>query len=303
MSSKASENSSLIPFLRWAGGKRRMAEILIDSFPKTYNPSKSNYFEPFVGGGALMIRLGEPSSPVYVQGSHLFINDINPDLILTYKAIQNSPSKLMTRLDEIAKKKNEVEFYKIRSWTPTSDLDRAARFIYLNKTCFKGLWRVNSSGQFNVPFGKLKNPLIYDKKNIISINKRLKGATITNLGFTSAVAGAKEGDLVYFDPPYIPLNVTSSFSQYAKDGFGILDQYALAGVIEGLTSRGVHTILSNSDTKETREIFGSILTLHQVSAPRSISANASSRGEVKEIIGLNFKLSNKSQTSHLRIVS
>ena len=250
-----------------------------------------------------MIRLGDISSPFYVDGSHLHINDINPDLVLTYKSIQKSPTKLMNELDRIAKKKNEAEFYKIREWEPSGSIQRSARFIYLNKTCFNGLWRVNSSGKFNVPFGKLKNPLIYDRDNILAISHRLKGATITNLPFANAVDQAKEGDLVYFDPPYIPLNASSSFAQYAKDGFGLMDQYALAGVIEGLTNRGVNVILSNSDTPETREIFGNILSLHQISAPRSISANASSRGNVKEVIGLNFKINNKSEIRHLRVVS
>jgi DNA adenine methylase len=301
--SKAPQSVSPSPFLRWAGGKRRLTDLLLESFPKTFDPKKSNFFEPFVGGGALMIRLGDISSPVYVDGKHLFINDINPDLILTYNAIQKTPTKLMKELDRIAVKKNEVEYYRIREWNPSGNIQRAARFIYLNKTCFNGLWRVNSSGEFNVPFGKLKNPLIYDRSNILSISNRLKGATITNLPFANAVDYAKEGDLVYFDPPYIPLNVSSSFAQYAKEGFGLMDQYALAGVIEGLSNRGVNVILSNSDTKETREIFGPILSLHQISAPRSISAKASSRGDVKEVIGLNFKINNKSELRHLRVVS
>jgi len=291
------------PFLRWAGGKRRLTDILIESFPKSFNSQKSNFYEPFVGGGALMIRLGDISSPFYVDGSKLFINDINPDLVITYKAIQKNPNKLMNEIDKIALKKNEKEFLEIRSWKPTSAIQRAARFIYLNKTCFNGLWRVNSKGEFNVPFGKLKNPQIYDRENLLALSLRLKNATITNLAFSSAVESAQEGDLIYFDPPYIPLNASSSFAQYAKDGFGMMEQYALAGVIEGLTNKGVNVILSNSDTPETREVFGSVLTLHQISASRSISAKASSRGNVKEIIGINFKVNSKSNIHNLRIVS
>lgn len=303
MTSKALESPLLTPFLRWAGGKRRMTEILINSFPKSFDSNHSKYFEPFVGGGALMIRIGDESAPIFVAGKNVHINDINPDLILTYQAIQKSPMKLMSELEKMAIKKDESEFYKIRSLEPKNNIQRAARFIYLNKTCFNGLWRVNSDGKFNVPFGKLKNPSIFERENILAISKRLKGSTITNLPFTNAVANAKEGDLVYFDPPYIPLNETSSFSQYAKDGFGLMDQHALAGVIDGLGKRGVHVILSNSDTRETRDIFGPVLTLHQISAPRSISAKASSRGTVKEVIGLNFKVKNKSEFSFLRIVS
>lgn len=280
-----------------------MTEILINSFPKSFDSKNSKYFEPFVGGGALMIRIGDESAPIFVAGKNVHINDINPDLILTYQAIQKSPIKLMSELEKMAIKKDESEFYKIRAMNPKNNIQRAARFIYLNKTCFNGLWRVNSGGKFNVPFGKLKNPSIFERENILAISNRLKGATITNLPFTNAVANAKEGDLVYFDPPYIPLNETSSFSQYAKDGFGLMDQHALAGVIDGLSKRGVHVILSNSDTRATRDIFGPFLTLHQISAPRSISAKASSRGTVKEVIGLNFKLKNKSELSLLRIVS
>lgn len=280
-----------------------MADVLIASFPKDFNPQASAFYEPFVGGGALMIRLGDLSSPFYVDGKHLYINDINPDLVITYQAIQKSPQKLMNELDRIAQKKNQKEFLMIRSWQPTTKIEKAARFIYLNKTCFNGLWRVNSSGQFNVPYGKLKNPLIYDRHNILAISNRLKGATITNLPFAQAVDSAVSGDLIYFDPPYIPLNESSSFAQYAKDGFGMMDQFALAGVIEGLTNRGVRVILSNSDTPATREVFGSILKLHQISAPRSISAKASSRGVVNELIGVNFEVAKKSELRSLKVVS
>lgn len=276
------------PFLRWAGGKRRLTSSLIQSFPKNFDPQVSNFFEPFVGGGALMLALGDKSSPHYLNGSHLYINDLNPDLILAYKAIQNSPSKLMRTLDELAQKKNENEFYRIREWKPLGSIQRAARFIYLNKTCFNGLWRVNSSGQFNVPFGKLKNPRIYERENILAVSHRLKNAEITNLPFQDAVKSARKGDLVYFDPPYIPLNITSSFSQYAKEGFGMEEQNALAEVIDALTQRGVYVMLSNSDTKLTREIFGKKLSLHPISVTRSISASASSRVQVREVVGRNY---------------
>ena len=291
------------PFLRWAGGKRRLAETIVSSFPKSFDSTINNFFEPFVGGGALSLHLGNKSSEQYVPGKRLYINDLNPDLITTYKVIKEEPDKLMRRLNFLAKELSREEFDRIRALRPSKPVEIAARFIYLNKTCFNGLWRVNSKGEFNVPWGKLKSPLIYNKSNIQMVSERLQGATITNIGYASALSATTKGDLVYLDPPYIPLNPTSSFSKYAKEDFGTLDQYALAGVIDGLTARGVHVILSNSDTSLTRKIFGDSLTLHQMSVTRSISANSSSRMKVQELIGVNFEVSTRSLMNRLRVVS
>jgi DNA adenine methylase len=291
------------PFLRWAGGKRRLAETIVSSFPKSFNSTQNCFFEPFVGGGALSLYLGNKGLDQYVPGKKLFINDLNPDLITTYKVIQQDPEKLMKKLKSLAKDLSHEEFLRIRALRPTKPVEVAARFIYLNKTCFNGLWRVNSKGEFNVPWAKLKSPLIYSKPNLEMVSERLQGATITNIGYASALSAAAKDDLVYFDPPYIPLNSTSSFSKYAKEDFGNLDQYALAGVIDGLTARGVHVILSNSDTSLTRKIFGDSLTLHQMSVTRSISANSSSRMKVQELIGVNFDVSSRSLLNRLRVVS
>lgn len=295
--------SSPAPFLRWAGGKRRLVETLICSFPEPFNGKKNKFYEPFLGGGALALALGDRRRSVFVDGRNLVVNDVNPDLILAYIAIRDDVSSLMIELDRLSIKKDREEFERVRASKPKTDLKRAARFIYLNKTCFNGLWRVNSKGDFNVPYGQLKNPKIYERENLLSISARLQGSTITNTTFTSSVDTANKGDLVYFDPPYIPINATSSFAQYAKDGFTEMDQYALAGVIQGLTDRGVYVILSNSDTPLTRAIFGDNLTLRQVSMPRNISAKVSSRGDVKEIVGVNFNVAQSSSLRNLRIVS
>ena len=238
-----------------------------------------------------------------MPGKNLFINDINPDLVITYKTIRNDVESLILKLSQLAEDISRPEFERIRAWRPTKDVDIASRFIYLNKTCFNGLWRVNSRGEFNVPWGQLKKPLIYDRQNLLAVSKRLEKSTITQLGFAGALSTASQGDLVYLDPPYIPLNPTSSFSKYAKEDFGLLDQYALAGVIDGLSARGVHVILSNSDTPMTRQIYGDSLTLHQVSVNRSISANSASRTPVQEVIGVNFKASSSSLLKRLRVVS
>lgn len=283
-------DKSIPPFLRWAGGKRRLTEMITTAFPHDFNPSENRFHEPFLGGGAVSLHLGSLDSSFYVPGKHLFINDINPDLIITYQTVRDNVDELIKELKLLSLDTSKKKFDEMRKFKPKSDIKRAARFIYLNKTCFNGLWRVNNKGEFNVPWGKLKNPLIYSESNIRAVSARLSKSKITNLPYSSALESAKKNDLVYLDPPYIPLNSTSNFSKYAKEDFGLLDQYALAGVIQGLSNRGVRVILSNSDTVMTREIFGNLLNLYSISAGRSISANASSRGKINELIGVNFKL-------------
>jgi DNA adenine methylase len=301
--SKTSAEKGPTPFLRWAGGKRKLAALIVESFPASFSFDDGRFFEPFVGGGALSLYLGDPRSDRFVPGKNLYINDLNPDLIITYTAIRDNLELLLKKLELLSKDLSREAFEKVRASRPNHEVDIAARFIYLNKTCFNGLWRVNGKGEFNVPWGQLKNPLIYDRENLVLVSDRLQKSKISNNAFATALVHARKGDLVYFDPPYIPLNATSSFSKYAKEDFGILDQFALAGVIDGLTSAGVHVVLSNSDTPLTRKIFGDSLNLHQISVNRSISANSSSRGSVKEVIGVNFKLHNSSHLKQLKVVS
>ena len=154
-----------IPFVKWAGGKRKLAPLLIETFPLEFDPEKNRYFEPFIGGGALMFALGQPGSKLIVPGKSLFINDMNPELTNTYEVIRDNVSALIKELEVLSKKINEKTFYDIRSAVPRGKVARAARFIYLNKTCFNGLWRVNSKGEFNVPFGKSKNPSLFIEEN------------------------------------------------------------------------------------------------------------------------------------------
>jgi DNA adenine methylase len=283
-----------IPFLKWAGGKRKLSQLIISAFPHDFDPKVNRYFEPFIGGGALTFALGNLNSNIFVPGKNLYINDMNPDLIMTYEIIQGQVDSLIERLDELAKDLSKEAYLKIRANVPDNKLDRAARFIYLNKTGFNGLWRVNSKGLYNVPWGQLKNPTIYNLQNLLDCSKRLVGTEITNLNYAEAVSEAKSGDIVYFDPPYIPLSASSSFSKYAKDDFSLKNQIDLKDTIAELSSKSVKVILSNSDTPETREIFGGCLNLFQIDAARAISANASSRGTVKEVIGLNFELTSPS---------
>ena len=276
------------PFLRWAGGKRKLAPLIVEMFPANFDSTKNFFYEPFVGGGALTLYLGNKHVKNYVDGSNLIINDLNPDLMITYQVVRDSVEDLIKALNVVSLNVSSTGFTEMRSYKPKSDIEIAARFIYLNKTCFNGLWRVNGKGEFNVPWGKLRDPKIFNENELRTVSARLKGSQIKNVNFAKAVQDARQGDLVYFDPPYIPLSSSSSFSKYAKDDFGDMDHFALSGVIEGLTSKGVNVILSNSDTPKTREIYGSKLALKKINVQRSISASAASRIIVKEIIGINF---------------
>ena len=150
------------PFLRWAGGKRRLTNLLIDSIPESFDPKSDCYFEPFIGGGALVFALGDKTHELYIPGKNLYLNDSNPDLIVTYQVVRSEVDSLIKKLSRLAQDTSKSAYEKIRSSSPEDEIGRAARFIYLNKTCFNGLWRVNSKGVFNVPWGKLKNPLIFD---------------------------------------------------------------------------------------------------------------------------------------------
>lgn len=281
------------PFLKWAGGKRQLLNEITNLIPNSFWKGKARFYEPFVGGGALMLHLGNPNSTQYVPGNRIYINDINPDLIITYIQVRDNVNKLITQLQKLSLDLTKEAFLDIRKSNPKSEVEIAARFIYLNKTCFNGLWRVNSKGEFNVPWGQFKKPKIFNSGNLQMVSERLQGATISNLPYTTALMNASKGDLVYLDPPYIPLSASSSFSKYSKDGFGLLDQFSLNGVISGLSRAGVLVILSNSDTKLTREVFGEELDLKKVSVQRTISARTSSRNRITELIGTNYNHTSK----------
>jgi DNA adenine methylase len=320
-----SMSNECLPFLKWAGGKRKITSLLSESFPPEFHLNKGNYFEPFVGGGALALSLGNQRLEDGVTGTRININDMNPDLVKTYRVIRDSLPDLIHKLDSIsseflglgmpAEKTDEPGeenpehpksradyFYEMRAHEPTSDIETAARLIFLNKTCFNGLWRVNSKGKFNVPYGHHKNPSLYDLANLKECSRRLQGAEITHLEFHEVVSSAKQYDLVYFDPPYIPLNPTSSFSQYSKNDFGLDDQEKLAKTIQDLTDRGVFVILSNSDTPQTREVFSGAVSLRRLLMSRFISASASKRNAVYEVIGTNFEAPKGSPLSELELI-
>lgn len=291
-----------LPFLKWAGGKRKLASLIIEAFPSNYDSKTGKFYEPFVGGGALTFALGNRNSDLYLPGKQVHISDMNPDLINTYKILRDDIDSLIVELKKFEKLNDPDSFYKIRAAQYEDDVKSAARFIYLNKTCFNGLWRVNGSGAFNVPFGRYKNPNILDRENLYLCHERLQGARISLGSFEDISLKPVKGDVVYFDPPYIPLTKTAAFSQYAKENFGLPDQEILNKTIRSLTRRGVKVIMSNSDTRLTRDIFGDSLTLRQISVARTISAKATTRKAVHEVIGTNYNVPDSSMLSKHKIV-
>lgn len=288
------------PFLRWAGGKRKLAGYIANSFPTTLDYGSAHYFEPFLGGGALAFFIGQKSSPYYIPGSRIHLSDTNPDLISAYQVIRDQPLELMKSLTRLGKNIDRESFEKVRASHPSTRLEIAARFIYLNKTCFNGLWRVNSKGEFNVPWGKLSNPMIFDESVLMANSIRLRGAKIAKRDFLSQLDSAQTGDLVYLDPPYLPLSSSSSFSKYSKLDFDISDHESLATCINSLTKRGVFVVLSNSDTSDTRRIFGESMNLYQISVGRSISAKSESRKRVNEVIATNYEVDSVSDVGLLK---
>ena len=285
------------PFLRWAGGKRQLLPVLLPALPADFDLSKNRFFEPFAGGLALTMALASHPSATNLspsgrkRGRPIVVNDANAELTATYRVIQNDVEALIGALSILAKDTSADAFYRVRALSPQTDLERASRTIFLNKLAFNGLYRVNGAGGFNVPFGRLANPKVCDEELLRTCNRFFANLEVRTGSFASAVGDAKEGDVVYFDPPYIPLSATASFSKYAQDDFRELDQWALNGVIHGLVKRGVRVMLSNSNTPKTVEIFGSELNLFAVKAHRSIGASAASRVRVEEVVGVSYDTS------------
>lgn len=266
------------PIVKWVGGKRQLMFELLKNMPETYN----RYFEPFIGGGALFFEL---------QPQNGYISDMNEELINLYSVVRDDVYEL---IDDLNKHKVSKEYFlKIRNLDRTekynklSDIQKASRFIYLNRTCFNGMYRVNSQGQFNVPFGNYKNPRIVDAENLINCSKLLKNAEICCADFSKILNKVKKGDFVYFDPPYVPLNETSSFTSYTKDGFDLDMQFKLRDVCDELDSKGVMFMLSNSDTKLVNELYSNY-EIKKVFASRAINANGNGRGKITEVLVRNY---------------
>lgn len=269
------------PFLKWAGGKRQLLPEIRKRIPARFH----TYFEPFVGAGAVFFD---------IQPKKAVINDINFELINTYRVIQNNVEKLIAELE---KYKNEKEFYyKIRNLDRTqefeklSNVERAARLIYLNKTCFNGLFRVNRRGQFNVPFGKYKHPNIVNADVLRAVHEYLitNEISILNVDFEQAVEQAEAGDFIYFDPPYDPLSETANFTDYSLHGFTRDDQIRLRDLFVKLDKRGCYVLLSNSATPFIKELYADF-HVEIVEANRTINSDAAKRGKIAEVLVRNYQ--------------
>lgn len=283
--SPRSEAIKARPFLKWVGGKTQLLSQFEAYYPKDFN----NYFEPFLGGGAVFFDL----SPVTAH-----LNDVNTTLIAAYKNLKNKPNeivRILKRLDTQYKKGNIEErsilFYRIRESfnnLPSAEIKKTAYLIFLNKTCFNGMYRENSSGGYNSPFGKYKKPSILDQENLFKVSKTLKKVKLTSLPFEKALASTRKGDFIYFDPPYHPLNKTSNFTSYHKDSFTEDDQLRLRDIFVDLDKRGCFVMLSNSYTDF---IKGTYKEFRQevVMANRSINCKASGRGKIEELLIMNYK--------------
>lgn len=278
--------SNLKPFIKWAGGKRALLPELLRLMPKDFN----NYFEPFIGGGALFFELSKQG---LLQGKKAYLFDANDELINTYQTVKKQPKKLLKQLKEFQAKHSEEFYYSTRAMDREPNFKnlpaeiRAARFIYLNKTCFNGLWRVNSKGYHNVPIGRYKNPIIYDEELIMAASTALQNAEIRHADFAKALDFADKGDFVYFDPPYYPLTPTSSFTAYHENVFLDEEQKRLYGVFKKLADRGVSVMHSNSDTEFIKGLYKGY-DIEFVEVNRFINSKSSGRGKIKEIIARNF---------------
>lgn len=258
--------------LKWAGGKRAIAERILTLIPAQVN----TYFEPFVGGGAVFFALAREG-----RFRRAVLSDVNPELINVYLAIRDNVDALIARLRKM--KMSEEEFYRVRAAKPTSPVGQAARTIYLNKTGFNGLYRVNSKGLFNVPYGRHVNPMICDEPNLHAASAALASVELSVRDFEQTCERAKRGDVVYLDPPYLPLSPTANFTSYDLHPFGLAEHKRLARVFDDLTRRGVPSVLSNSCTPESERLYQA----HEIEFPlvaRLINRDAEKRGKIKEIL-------------------
>ena len=266
------------PFIKWVGGKTQLLPEILKRLPSDIE----RFYEPFIGGGALFFAL---------QAEKATISDINPELINLYKIVQNNVEELIIDLKKHIYE--EEYFYKIRNIDRTdefmklSPIERASRFIFLNKTCFNGLYRVNSKGYFNVPFGKYVNPKIADAENLRLCSQALANVEINLEGFESIESKITPVDFVYFDPPYVPLNTSSNFTSYSKEGFDIGMQESLYKLCCRLNNKGIKFMASNSSAPFVIDLYKDF-KVELVKASRAINSIAEKRGAVNEVIVTNY---------------
>ena len=278
------KNKLVMPVLKWVGGKRQLIESIKKNMHKV--TKDTTYYEPFMGGGAVLFEL---------QPQKAIVNDINPELINVYRVIKDNVEELIKELSKAKYTNNSECFYNIREldrepkkYRKLNDIQKAARVLYLNKTCYNGLYRVNSAGEFNTPFGRYNNPNIINAAGLRAVNKYFNEADIIflNEDFEGSIEGVKRGSVVYLDPPYAPISETSNFTGYNESGFGELEQSRLKKACDKLTEDGINILLSNSDCEFIRMLYSdeNKYKIIPVKAKRAINGNGDSRGEISEVL-------------------
>jgi DNA adenine methylase len=270
------------PFLKWAGGKTQLLPQLAQFYPR--RGTVDRYVEPFLGSGAVFFHFKAAVGP-----KRALLWDNNRELVDTFQAVQSEVDQVIKLLRKYQKQHSKEFFLAMREKLPTSPVGRAARLIYLNKTCFNGLYRVNSRGIFNVPFGRYANPGIFNEGFLRRASEELAKAKIEARDFRLLELHAKKNDFVYFDPPYHPRSSTSYFTSYTRDSFGEADQRELSEVYRALDKKGCLLMLSNSDTPLIRDLYKDFC-IQEVSARRNINSRAERRGPICELVVLNKKL-------------
>lgn len=278
------KNKLVAPVVKWVGGKRQILDRIMKYMPENI----STYYEPFLGGGAVLLEL-QPKKAV--------VNDINSELINVYQVIMGNVEELIEGLKQHQNNNNEEYYYKIReqdrdkeSYHSLTPIQRAARVIYLNKTCYNGLFRVNKAGEFNTPFGNYKNPNIVNEITLRAVNRYFNKAqiTFTSQDFEGVLKKARKGAFVYLDPPYDPVSDTASFTGYDKGGFDRDEQIRLKKVCDKLNDKGIKFLLSNSATDFIKELYQDY-KIEVIQAKRAINSKADRRGEIDEVLVMNFE--------------
>ena len=272
------------PFVKWAGGKRQLMSELEKNFPTKFG----TYLEPFLGGGAVMFDLLTKEHNLKCN-----VSDLNSDLVLSYVTIRDRLEKLIESLENHSKnyhKDSTGYYYEVRNQEPKNQIEKVSRLLFLNKTCFNGLYRVNSKGKFNVPLGRYTNPNIVNKENLQAVSKTLQSGKIkiSCRDFSSIIKDAKKGDFVYFDPPYQPVSDTANFTSYTHRDFTEDDLERLADLANQLNSKGCNVMLSNSNSKTVKKLFSSGWKIREIKANRAINSNSQKRTGHKEIIIKNY---------------
>jgi DNA adenine methylase len=268
------------PFLKWAGGKKSLLPEIIERLPPPH--SLRRYLEPFVGGGAVFFGLR-----ALAPHSAMRIADRNPALIGAYLALRDRLEEVLGALARHARRHGRAHYYRVRRQVPDDPAEQAARLLYLNRTCYNGLWRVNRRGEFNVPMGRYREPRILDEANLRRVGAALQGVEIRCQDFEPALADCGPGDAVYCDPPYDPLSLSSNFTAYTAGGFGPDEQRRLACLSARLAARGVEVVVSNSDTAFIRSLYENLTprpTLDRVFVPRAINSKKDGRRPVVELL-------------------